>query len=258
MYRALVKTLAPDYRCLVPDHLGLGLSSRPRSGEYGFRLADRINDLTAFMASLKLTEPVHVVVHDWGGPIGLGWAGANPDLVASLIIFNTGLRLPSPDYAPPLVLGLFRNTGFLGQLLANRFNLFLRGFTQVGSVRPMPPAVVEGFLAPYSLAFLRPAIGRFVKDIPLAPNHPSFSALNRVDQDFDRLAKTPTLLVWGLADFVFSPVFLADFKARRPKASVLALPRAGHLLLEDEPVKIGATARQFLSQARRPGESEVL
>jgi haloalkane dehalogenase len=78
-----------------------------------------------------------------------------------------------------------------------------------------------------------------------------------VDRDFDGLKNAPTLLVWGLRDFVFTPAFLADFRARRPEAQVLALPRAGHLLLEDEPEKIAAAVRQFLGQAQWPAGPEV-
>ncbi|MDR2421855.1 MAG: alpha/beta fold hydrolase [Deltaproteobacteria bacterium] len=256
MYRSLIKALAPDYRCLVLDHLGMGISSRPKGGAYGFRLADRLNDFSDFVASLSLSGPAHVVVHDWGGPIGLGWAGANPARVASLTVMNTGLRAPE-GYRWPLELSLFRKTGFLGRALAKRFNAFLWGYLNRGSVRPLPPAVAQGYLAPYSLPVHRRAIGRFVGDVPLAPDHPSHSALMAVDRDFDGLKNAPTLLVWGLRDFVFTPAFLADFRARRPEAQVLALPRAGHLLLEDEPEKIAAAVRQFLGQAQWPAGPEV-
>jgi haloalkane dehalogenase len=153
---------------------------------------------------------------------------------------------------------LFQKTGILGQFMAKRLNLFLLGLTRQGSVRPLSPVALDGWRMPYRLPILRQAIGRFVQDIPLAPNHPSWSSLARVDQDFDGLADRPTFLVWGLRDFVFSPAFLADFRARRPKAAVLALPYAGHLALEDEPEKIVAAVRRFLAQARRSTGPEVL
>ncbi|MDR1607246.1 MAG: alpha/beta fold hydrolase [Deltaproteobacteria bacterium] len=256
MYRSLIKALSPHYRCLVPDHLGMGLSSRPKRGSYGFRLMDRVNDLTAFIDSLNLTEPIHLVAHDWGGPIGLGWAGLNPQRVASITLMNTGLRLPK-DYVLPFKLSLFRNTGLFGQILAKRFNLFLWGLFRHGSVRPLPSAVRQGWLAPYRLPEFRQAISRFVEDIPLAPNHPSWSALQNVDKSFEGLSHAPLFLVWGLQDFVFDPAFLADFQARRPKARVLALPRAGHLLLEDEPEQIASALSQFLGQAQSLGGPEV-
>jgi haloalkane dehalogenase len=250
MYRSLVKALSPNYRCLVPDHLGMGLSSRPGDGEYGFRLADRLSDLSAFMASLNLTEPVHVVGHDWGGPIGFGWAGANPAKVASITVLNTGLRAPA-GYSIPRRLSLFRKTGAAGRFLANQLNLFLWGVIRQGSVRPLSKAATEGWLAPYRFSFLRKAIGRFVEDIPLSPSHVSWSESRRIDRDFDDLAEVPTLLAFGLKDFVFTPAFLADFQARRPRAEVLALPRSGHLLLEDEPDRIAAAISSHLAKSSK-------
>jgi haloalkane dehalogenase len=121
----------------------------------------------------------------------------------------------------------------------------------------LPRGLFEGWLAPYRHPILRKAIGRFINDIPLAPSHPSWSALKNVDQAFDGLSEVPVFLVWGLRDFVFTPAFLADFQARRPKAQVLALPRAGHLLLEDEPEKIVKAVRKFLGEARKTDGPEV-
>jgi haloalkane dehalogenase len=235
--------------------LGLGLSSRPKKKDYSFRLADRVSDLSALINSLNLTEPVHLVAHDWGGPIGLGWAGANPSLVKSITLMNTGLRIPA-GYQPPTSLGIFM-TGLWGQFLANRANLFLSGILRYGSVRPIPPGLAEGYLAPYSHSLLRGAIGRFVKDIPLKPSHPSFGALKNADLAFDELVR-PTLFIWGLQDFVFTPAFLEDFMARRPEAQVLALPRSGHLLLEDEPDKISAALEDFFTKIPKASGPEVL
>jgi haloalkane dehalogenase len=253
MYRALIKNLSSGYRCLVPDHIGMGLSSRPKNRQYGFRFSNRLNDLGALMDSLELTEPVHVIVHDWGGPIGLGWAGFHAAQVASVTIMNTGLRLP-PNYTLPGKLRLFRSAGLAGQYLAGRLNLFIRGLLRFGSVRPLTPAAAGGWTAPYRLSLHRRAIGRFIRDIPLKPSDPSFGTLQNVDRAFDSLKEVPVFLVWGMQDFVFTEAFLADFKARRPDAPVLALPRAGHLLLEDEPDLIAGSIRRFLGRTLRPEE----
>jgi haloalkane dehalogenase len=249
MYRSLIRELSSDFRCLVPDHLGMGLSSRPRAKHYGFKLSDRIADLGFLMDSVDLNEPVHLIVHDWGGPIGLGWAGANPNRVASVTLMNTGLRLPT-KFSLPGRLGFFRQTGFLGQFLSNRLNLFLWGLIRHGTVRPLSKTAVSGLTAPYRIPLHRQAIGRFVADIPLSPSHSSWGTLQNVDRSFAALSQVPVFFVWGLQDFVFTPAFLADFQARRPEAPVLALPWAGHLLLEDEPEKIGRAIRQFLGQSR--------
>lgn len=251
MWRAPLASLAAaGYRCLAPDHLGMGLSSRPRAGEYGFRLADRVADLTAFMAAVCPAGPVHVVAHDWGGPIALGWAVAHPGRVASVTLMNTATRLPR-GYRLPWRLALFKACPPLGGLLAVRANLFARGTARFGPWRPLAPAVRDAFLHPYQNAAQRLAIGRFIEDIPLSPGHPSHGCLADIDARAEALLqRVPTALVWGERDFVFDRRVLADWRSRLPRAQTLALPQAGHYLLEDEPRAICEFLRRFLGDPR--------
>jgi len=246
LYRRLIAGLAPDFRCLALDHLGLGYSARPTAHQYGFRLADRVADFTNWLAGLALEEPVHLVVHDWGGPIGLGWAGTAPGRVASLTILNTALRRP-PGYRPPWRLGLFRLAAPLGDLLARRLNWFARG-TAFFAGR-LSPEARAGFLAPYKKPEDRRALARFIEDIPLTPGHPGFELLARFDRRFDEvLSEKPLALVWGLRDFVFNRRIFLDWRDRLPRAETLVLPEAGHYLLEDEPDRILEFLRVFLKK----------
>ena len=245
-YRNLVADLSKNYRCLVPDHIGMGLSCRPKADEYGFTLAERIADLGALVDSWNLDAPAHLIVHDWGGPIGLGWAVNNPDKVASVTVLNSGIRIPL-DYRLPPQLSLFRFSGPLGNLLAWKANLFLWGAGTFGVVTKMSPAASRGLYAPYLRADNRLAVARFVQDIPLNPTHVSASLLAEIDSKVDALLATKPLgLVWGVRDFVFNRRVLFDWQARFPEAKTLALPEAGHFVLEDEPQHIVAWIRKFI------------
>jgi haloalkane dehalogenase len=249
-YRRLIAGLAPDFRCLAPDHLGMGYSARPGPAQYGFRLADRVADFSGWLARLALEEPVHLVVHDWGGPIGLGWAGAAPEQVASLTILNTALRRPS-GYGPPRRLGLFLSPW--GDWLARRLNWFARGAAFFGPARRLSPEARRGFLAPYQGPEDRLALARFIADIPLTPEHPSFELLRLFDRRFDEvLSAKPAALIWGLRDFVFDRRIFQDWRSRLPRAETLVLPEAGHYLLEDEPDRVLEFLRLFLKNVR-PG-----
>ena len=86
-YRELVRALAPTMRCVVPDHIGMGFSEKPEN--YDYTLATRIADVEALVASLGLKR-VHLVVHDWGGAIGFGFAARHPEMIGRLVILNTG------------------------------------------------------------------------------------------------------------------------------------------------------------------------
>src|SRR5436305_1247293 len=81
-YRDLVQALAPVRRCVVPDHIGMGLSDKP--GTYDYRLASRIADLEALVGSLGLSQ-VDLVLHDWGGAIGMGFARRHPALIRRIV-----------------------------------------------------------------------------------------------------------------------------------------------------------------------------
>ncbi|MEO6876101.1 MAG: alpha/beta fold hydrolase, partial [Opitutaceae bacterium] len=86
-YRELIRDLAAaGLRCIAPDHVGMGLSEKPP--EYDYTLAGRIADIEALVAALGVKR-VHLVVHDWGGAIGFGFAAKHPELIGRLVILNT-------------------------------------------------------------------------------------------------------------------------------------------------------------------------
>ncbi len=88
-YRNLVEALRSTHRCIVPDHIGCGFSDKPDDSNYAYTLSQRIEDLESLLESLNLTEPITLVVHDWGGAIGMGYATRHPEKIARLVILNT-------------------------------------------------------------------------------------------------------------------------------------------------------------------------
>src|SRR6184192_124065 len=72
-YRDLVRRLRGRYRCVVPDHVGCGLSDKPPAARYPYSLERRVADLTALLDHLRLDRDVTLVLHDWGGMIGTAW-----------------------------------------------------------------------------------------------------------------------------------------------------------------------------------------
>lgn len=247
-WRHLIKEFSPNYRCLALDHMGMGFSSRPDKKQYAFSLADRVADLSALVEHWRLDRPAHLIVHDWGGPIGLSWAAAHPEMVASVTVMNSGARIPK-DYRLPWKLALFKRFTPMGSYLAHRCNLFAWGTAIFGVKKQLSPPALEGFLAPYRQAEHRLAIARFVEDIPLDPAHPSFTLLADTNRALDKLLTgRPFSLIWGLGDFVFNRAVLLDWLGRFPHAPFLALPEAGHYLMEDEEQKIIAFLRKFLKK----------
>ncbi len=253
-YRALIRALAPERRCIVPDHIGCGLSDRPVDAEYGFRLQDRLDDLESFIDGLALQQPLTRVVHVWGGMIGAAWAVRHPERLARLVVLNTAAFL-KPYWKPlPLVLRLVRGVPLVAEPAVLHLNLFARGAARTASAKGLPSAVRRGLLAPYRGPRERLATLRFVQDIPLSPTDPSYALAALVDQRLGSLAGIPMLICWGERDFVFDTDYLAEWRRRFPDAEVHRFAGAGHYLLEDEPEAVAARVRDFLGRHRLPIE----
>jgi cis-3-alkyl-4-acyloxetan-2-one decarboxylase len=226
-YRELVRALAPIRRCIVPDHVGMGLSEKPADFEY--TLASRIADVAALVASLGL-ERVDLVVHDWGGAIGFGFAAKAPALIDRIVILNTAAfassRIPwriaacrLPVFGPLLVRGL---NGFAAPAT-----------TMAMHRRALAPEEKRAYLFPYDSWANRVAVSAFVQDIPMGPSHRSWAALAAAEQGLVQFRDRPALIEWGGHDFCFDDSFLARWREILPQAAVHRHADAGHYVLED-------------------------
>jgi pimeloyl-ACP methyl ester carboxylesterase len=249
-WRRLVLGLRDRYRCIVPDHVGMGLSDRPddapgASPRYDYTLQSRIDDLEAVLAQLGVTGPVTLAVHDWGGMIGFGWALARGERVRRLVILNTA-AFPLPAAKPmPWQLSLGRDSR-VGGFMIRAFNLFARGAARFGTARPLSPAVRRAYAAPYD--GWRDAIAtlRFMQDIPLREGDRAWPLVEAVGRTLPAYADRPAFIGWGLRDFVFDRHFLDGFRVALPQAQVHAFDDADHFVLEDKHEVLVPAIRAFL------------
>ncbi|PLX74205.1 MAG: alpha/beta hydrolase [Desulfuromonas sp.] len=232
-YRDLAGALRDRYRVIVPDHIGCGLSDKPSAADYPYTLERRVEDLDRLLHRLDVTERITLVVHDWGGMIGMAYAARHPERIARLVILNTAaFHLPVGKNFP-LALRICRDTA-LGRFLVLQLNLFARMAAKVGCKRnPMPAQLRNSYCAPYNTPANRIATLRFVQDIPLAPEDPGFELISEVAASLTVFANRPMLICWGLKDFVFDQHFLKEWQRRFPMAEVHAFADCGHYILED-------------------------
>ena len=188
-FRSLVIALRDHFRVIVPDHIGCGLSDKPVAARYGFQLKDRVADLTALMAHLKPERPVTLILHDWGGMIGLAWALDHLSQVGRIILLNTSGFFPPKGKPIPKRLRLILSAPAWMQYAVLRFNLFARAAVYMAPYRPLAPEVKAGLLAPYDTPLNRLATLHFVRDIPLCRQDPSGAIVDRVDRHLDRIGK---------------------------------------------------------------------
>ncbi len=227
----------------------MGWSDKPVAGEYPYTLRRRVSDLDAFIDGLALTEPLSLVVHDWGGAIALAWAVDNVERIDKLVVLNTGAFPLPPDKALPWTLRAARLPK-VGDWAVTRLNAFSLGALALGSGRRWLPAEARaGLLAPYDTPAHRVAVSRFVQDIPLRSGDPAYPVLARLEQRLHLLQDIPTLVCWGMKDPVFDEVVLEHLVAFLPRAQVHRFADAGHYVLEDAADRVVPLAGRFLAPA---------
>ncbi|CAH2031286.1 alpha/beta fold hydrolase [Trichlorobacter ammonificans] len=248
-YRNLVLALRGSHRCIVPDHIGCGLSDKPGDDRYDYTLPRRVADLERLLDSLELPQKLTLVVHDWGGMIGMAWAVRHPERIERLVILNTA-AFPLPAAKPfPLALRICRDT-WLGTLLVRGFNAFSRGAARVGCKRnPLSPELRALYELPYDSWQNRIATLRFVQDIPLQPGDRNYDLICDVSDGIGQFDTLPMLICWGEKDFVFDRHFLAEWQRRFPAAELHRYPDAGHYILEDMQKEIIPIVLNFMNKS---------
>jgi haloalkane dehalogenase len=247
-YRSLVKGLSVAFRTIVPDHIGCGLSDKHGPGRYGYRLENRIDDLAELIDRLEPKRKLNLIVHDWGGMIGMAWAVNHPDRIGRVVVTNTAAFPPPAGKTIPLRLSMIRDLTPLAAVLVLGLNAFARGAVWMAPEKRLSADVRAGLLAPYNSWKNRIATLRFVQDIPLSENDPSFTILANTADRLPLMADKPMLICWGMHDFVFDADYLAEWQRRFPAAEVHRFEQAGHYLLEDEPARVLKTIQDFLQK----------
>jgi len=246
-FRDLVAELSPDHRTIVPDHIGCGRSEKPGDDRYDYTLKSRVDDLEALLDHLGVDRGITLVVHDWGGMIGMAYAARHPGRIARLVVLNTGaFPLPAAKPLPP-ALRLGRDSK-IGAFLIRGFNAFAVAAARVGCKRhPMPRALRDAYVAPYDSWANRIATLRFVQDIPLGPGDRGYDIVAETADKLGLFADLPMMIAWGLKDFVFDRHFLDEWTRRFPKAEVHRFEDCGHYILEDAGGEIIPLVRSFLA-----------
>ncbi|MBF8279518.1 MAG: Alpha/beta fold hydrolase, partial [candidate division NC10 bacterium] len=198
LYRTFIPILSQRRRCIVPDHMGMGKSGTPRE-PYPYRLRHHVANLEALLLHLDLHQ-MTLVLHDWGGPVGLGFATRHPDRIKRLVLMNTWACAPWPGGPLPRLLELIRSER------GEKFVLEKNGYLEpalVGTThRPenLTKTVLDAYRAPFPTPESRLALLCWSRDIPVHETDPSYSEMKRIEEALVRFIGTPTLLVWGMRD----------------------------------------------------------
>jgi len=242
LYRDIIQELSPYYRCIAMDHLGCGLSEKPDDTSL-YTLDQHIERTVKLIESLEIKSFV-LLVHDWGGPIGLGAAARLKDKVKGICITNTAAF---PFKRIPKRISVCR-IPFFGDFIVRGLNGFVRAAKTMTTVKPLREIEQYGYSFPYDSWENRVAINAFVKDIPMRKGHASYPVIQSIEKSLSHWDETPVALFWGMQDWCFHPVLIPEFKQRIPHAEVFQYETAGHYLFEDNLKRIATDLKAKLSQ----------
>ena len=240
-FRGLISGLSTHYRVIAPDHMGCGISDKPQ--DYNYTLEQHALNIERLVLELDLKN-ITLVLHDWGGAIGMGFARRHPERIARIVVMNTAAFCST---SIPLRISACR-WPIVGPLAVRGFGAFSLAALSMATERPenITDEVRRGYLAPYGDWHNRVATMAFVRDIPLTPSHPSYDELAATDGALREFKDTPICVIWGERDWCFTPEFREEWERRFEGARVHKAPDAGHWVLEDEGPQVLRWISRFL------------
>ena len=212
--------LGDGVRCVAPDHVGFGRSSKPPDWDY--LPTSHAANLALLLDPLDLHDAT-VVVGDWGGPIGLSWVLNHPERVGRVVITNTWLW--------PVDRSLYYQAfsklmgGPLGRWATRNHNAFARLVVRQawGRATPLTPELHASFTSVHAEPDERNGMWVFPREITgssawLAGLWERRSVLHDIDMH----------IVWGLRDIAFRADVLDRWTTEFPEAAVDRLADVGH------------------------------
>jgi haloalkane dehalogenase len=240
LYRKMIPALAGSGRVVAPDYIGFGRSDKVTDiGWYSYnRHVDSIEQLVEELDLGGIT----LVVQDWGGPIGLRCAVENPDRFARLVILNTGIFRPGPNWP---------SEGFLQwRNFAERNPDLPIGFVLQGATTTeLSDATVAGYEAPFPTQQSKAGAAAFPLIVPISEEDPGAKEMADVSEALARWER-PTLIAFSDSDPVF-PLRAGERMAERiPGAGpFVPIEGAAHFLQEDKGEQIAAVILSFLENS---------
>lgn len=236
-FRNVIKEVSKTHRCIAIDHIGFGLSEKPKNYDYG--TPQHAKRLTAFIQFLEL-QNFTLVLHDFGGPIGFRYALDHPDTVKRFVILNSWLWSSErdPDFQKlkrilksPLLPFLYTYFNFSARFL----------LPQSFGDNKLSPAIRQHFTKVFNKKHERTGTLAFAKS--LLHDQAWFEEMWC---KIELLKNKPALFIWGMKDPVVKPAYLEKFSTAFVKPTIVTLEGCGHFPQEEEPIMVSAAIQEFM------------
>ena len=237
-FRNVIKFLSKKYRCIAIDHIGFGLSEKP--AKYDYTVQNHTASLLKLITHLQLNQ-FTMLVHDFGGIIGLAAAEQIPEKIKGLVILNTWCRSiqDEPEYkkmkmilGSPLVPLLYRYLNFSAKYILP---------AAFGERSRLTPEIHQHFLRPFSKVSERNGTIAFAKSLLRDQDYYA-----SVGKKLSILKDKPVLIIWGMKDEFITEKHLLWMQEQFPGSKVVRYDDAGHFVLEEKSVVAGPVIAEFM------------
>jgi pimeloyl-ACP methyl ester carboxylesterase len=237
-YRNIIIPLKENYRCVAIDHIGFGLSDKPE--HYDYSTQNHSKTLEKFAIEKQL-DNITLVVHDFGGPIGLNFAINHPKRIKRLVILNSWLWSSKSEtdfirlsriMKSPVVPFLYRHLNF-----SPRF-ILPRSFGD----KKISKQLITQYTKPFADKTQRNGTLAFARS--LIKDQDWFEQLWNKRQT---ISEKPTLFIWGMKDPVIKPHYLDKFQNGFTSSTTIKLETSGHFPQEEQPENITKALSNFMS-----------
>ncbi len=225
LYRDFIKELSKSYRCIAVDNLGFGLSKKPT--DFVGTPQNHAENLSDFIEALKLKD-ITLIVHDFGGPIGLSAALDHPERINKIVLFNSWLWATEDDPMAQQINGLLNSPE--GEQYYLEHNYSVQVLLKEAFIEPskLTQHIHNHYIGPFPDPSSREALLNIGKGFVGASDW-----YESKWQQLDRLAKKDWLILWGNKDPFLNPGYLKKWKSKLPNATVVEL-ETGHFVQEEK------------------------
>jgi haloalkane dehalogenase len=244
LWRNIIPHVAPEFRCVAPDLVGFGDSSKP---EIAYRIEDHARYLQGFIEALGLTDLV-LVVHDWGSGLGMDWARRHPGRVRGLALMEFLPPMPTwlDLYDRPYAFFKAMRDPDMGRKLVIDENAFVEQGLVGGIVRQLSPEEMDEYRRPFLDPKHREPVYRFPNELPIAGTPADVYAMAVAYHDWLLETEVPKLFFHAAPGIFIPPDKAAFYREHLKNCRSVDLGAGAHYLQEDHPDAIGRELAAWL------------
>ena len=258
LWRNMIPHVSPVMRCVAPDLIGMGHSSKP--DHFPYRFTDHYTFLSTFINAVVPSGPILLVVHDWGSALGLHWAWQQAELSKSFpsrrVLGVALMEFVRPfatwkDFGqPPEVEKAFKmfRSPEMGRKLIIEENRFMQAFFSNGQLRKLADAEVEYYGKPFLDPQHREVLYVWANQVPIEQQPSDVYDIATRFHEWLMATDVATLLFWATPGGIITPARAQWYEEHLKNVTVVNLGQGLHYLQEDHPRAIGVGIANWAEQ----------